>query len=55
MISTECPCVNIFLTYDFVGHCEEVASDCAMQHEGVSVHASAGALAVQVDMWWLFR
>ena len=41
--------------------CEEVASDCAMHHEGVSVHASACvtvARAVQVDMcccWSLFR
>ena len=25
-----------FLTYDFVGHCEEVASECAMQHDVVT-------------------
>ena len=54
-ISTECPCVTIFLTYDFVGHCEEVTCEFAMQHTFVvSVHASAcvtGALAVQVELW----
>ena len=31
-----------FLTYDFVGHCEEMACEFAMQHTFVvSVHASA--------------
>ena len=41
-ISTECPCVTIFMTNDFVGHWEEVACDFAMHHAFVvSVHASA--------------
>ena len=34
------PLCKYFWTYDCVGHCEEVASECAMQHDVVSVHAT---------------